>query len=54
MYKLYMRLCDLIVIFIEPTVQTIKPKQFPHDRYGRYCTGFSLRFKSGNPIRAPT
>ena len=53
MYKLCMRICDLIVIFIEPKVQTITiRKQFFRDRL-QYVIGFK-KFKVSNPIRAPT
>lgn len=51
MYRLYMRFCDLIVIFIEPEVQTINPKTFP--RWLQVVIGFP-KFRVSNPIRAPT
>ena len=52
MYELYMRFCDLIVIFVEPKVQTISRKQSPRDRL-QYVIGL-IKFRVSNPIRAPT
>ena len=51
MYRLYMRFCDLIVIFIEPKVQAISCKLSPYRYHRQFYIGF-LAFRVSNPIRA--
>ena len=50
MYKLCMRICDLIVIFIEPKVQAIICKHSPYRDQRQFVMGF-LAFRVSNPIR---